>query len=1038
MIELPIVDSNAVQSEDQKLKYWRSMSDLKQDPDMLHVSQPEFMPGVDEAPSGTSRRHFMQLMGASMALAGLTGCRRPVETTLPFSRKPEEMIPGIPMHYATSMPFRGNLLGVLVKSHEGRPTKTEGNLEHPVSKGATGLFEQASVLNLYDPDRSKELRRSGEAATWDEFVAFCQQFGLNANARQVAVLCEETSSPTIQMLRDRLQQKFPQLRWVTYAPEGDDPEYFGMQMAYGRSLRPWYQFDQAEVIVSFDADFLNPIHRNFVHNSRTYAMGRKMESEQDDISRLYAIESHYSVTGSVADNRLRLRSSDIADFVSAVAVHLEVDGVEGVGARFIDHEYAVQIARDLRRAGSSGVVLAGEAQPPEVHALCAAINNALNSVGNTVIMLETDEQARPPQSDEFRRLVSDMGSGSLDALLMIGVNPVYSRPGEIDFETALQRVETSIHVGSHFDETAQLSTWHIPRSHYLEAWGDGRSYDGTLSVIQPLIAPIFDSKSEIEVLNALATGLDAAGYDLVREHWEDAGYIAGSAFEDNWNRVIHDGFLAGSEYNAVLPALRNVVAPSNGVIPEGDVEVVFRLDNKVLDGQFANNAWCQELPDPVSKIVWDNVAMMSPATAERYGLEVVYKTGQHYSDVINLTVNDNTIALPVWIVPGHADDSITVHLGYGRDIVSRRPERVTNFFDLDDYTDIYGKGAVATGVGQNVAALRTPTTMRVSALGSLEKTGEQYMIATTQDHGYLEGRPMFRMATVEEYRGHPEFAADAVHTLPGGEPWEEYPTLWEEKHPKKQPAFKDNPYHEYQWAMVIDLNSCTGCSACIVACQSENNVPVVGKDEVSRGREMHWLRMDRYFVSEEGNEANPMMVSQPVTCMHCENAPCEQVCPVAATVHSPDGTNQMIYNRCIGTRYCANNCPYKVRRFNFFNWTKTLPVEVQMASNPNVTVRSRGVMEKCSFCIQRIRAANIQTNLEGRAIQDGEVVTACQQACPSDSISFGNLNDPNSMVNKARRNNRRYNVLAELNTKPRTSYLGRIRNPNPELEGVTV
>ncbi len=1035
MIELPIVDAEANDSGNDKLKYWRSASDLQKDPEMLKIADPEFMPGADEPPSGPSRRQFIQLMGASMAMAGLAGCRRPEEVTLPYARKPEEIIPGIPLHYATGMPFRGNLLGVLVQSHEGRPTKVEGNPDHPVSLGASGSFEQASVLNLYDPDRSKTVRRNGSDAAWGDFIAYCQELGRNASSRQVAVLCEASSSPTLVALRRQLEARFPQLRWVTYVPEGDDAVRMGMQMAYGRALRPWYQFDRADVIVSFDADFLSPVDRNFVHNSRGFGASRKLTSAQDDMSRLYVIESNYSITGSSADNRLRLRSSDIAEFAAAVAVHLQVDGVEGVGARFVDHEYAVQIARDLRRAGSSGVVLAGDTQPPEVHALCAAINNALNNIGNTVVLLDTGEETKAPQSDELRRLVSDMSSGSLDALLMIGVNPVYDRPGEIDFEAALQRVETSIHVGAHFDETAKLSTWHIPQSHYLEAWGDGRAYDGTLSVIQPLIAPIFDSKSELEVLNAFATGLDVSGYDLVRAQWET---VINGDFETGWNRVIHDGFLPESGFARVEPALANTVAGAETTLGADAVEVVFRLDSKVLDGSYANNAWCQELPDSVSKIVWDNAAVMSPATAERYGLSVVYETGQHYADVIRLTVNDNTVEMPIWIVPGHADNSVSVHLGYGRDIESRRPERNTGFFDLDDYTDVYGKGAISTGVGQNVAQLRTPTAMRMSAAGNIEKTGERYMLATTQDHAYLEGRPMYRMATMDEYKAEPLFADKRVKTLPGGEPWEEYPTLWEENHPKTKPAFKDNPYFEYQWGMVIDLNACTGCNACIVACQSENNIPVVGKEEVSRGREMHWLRMDRYYVSEEGNEDNPMMVSQPVPCMHCENAPCEQVCPVAATVHSPDGTNQMIYNRCIGTRYCANNCPYKVRRFNYFNWTKTMPIEVQMGQNPNVTVRSRGVMEKCSFCIQRIRKANIRSGLEDRAIQEGEVLTACQQSCPTGSIVFGNLNDPNSAVNEARANDRRYNMLAELNTKPRTSYLARVRNPNPELEGVTV
>ena len=1035
MIELPILDSEAAKADDQKLRYWRSFADLEKSPELLHVAQPEFMPGADESPGHASRRQFLQVMGASMALAGLSACRRPIEKTLPYSHKPEEVIPGIPLQYATAMPFRGILLGLLVESFEGRPTKIEGNPDHPVSRGASGVFEQASILNLYDPDRSKRILQDGNESSWNDFVAFCQNFVGSASSRRIAVLAEPSSSPTLGAVREQLMQAYPQMHWVTYSPEGDDPVAAGMQMAYGQSLRPWYQFDQADVIVSFDADFLSSLDRNYVHNSRSFAAGRAISSPQDQMSRLYVVESGFSVTGSSADNRLRLRSSEIAEFAAAVAVQLEVPGVQGVGARFIDHPYARQIAIDLRRAGARGVVLAGDVQPPEVHALCAAINNTLSSVGTTVLLQDTGEAPKNPQSEEVRQLVADMNSGSIDALVMVGVNPLYDLPGELDFEAALNRVETSIHLGSHVDETAEKCQWHLPLSHYLESWGDGRAYDGTLSVVQPLIAPLFVSKSAIEVLYALATGLDASGYDLVREQWQS--YLGGD-FEGQWNRVIHDGFLAGSRFDRVEPALQDVVSQSSVQVGENEIEVVFRLDAKVLDGSFANNAWCQELPHPTTKVVWDNVALMSPATASRLGVATRYHKGKHYADVVTLTANNEQVDIPVWIVPGHADNSIEVHLGYGRSIRSERPERVTGFFDTDDYTDIYGKGAIATGVGQNVARLRTLTAMTMALGADVTSVGREHMVATTQDHGYLEGRPMYRMATLEEYREKPGFTDEVVKTLPGGEPWEEYPMLWEESHPSDQPALKDNPYYQYQWAMVIDLNACTGCSACMVACQAENNVQVVGKEEVSRGREMHWLRMDRYFVSEDGDDENPMMVSQPVLCMHCENAPCEAVCPVAATVHSPDGTNQMIYNRCIGTRYCANNCPYKVRRFNFYNWVKTLPVEVHMAQNPNVTVRSRGVMEKCSFCIQRIRKTNIRANIEERAIEDGEVVTACQQACPTGAIVFGNINDEMSVVSQQRQSERRYNMLAELNTKPRMSYLSRIRNPNPELEGVTV
>ena len=1035
MIELPIVDAEAAEADKQNLRYWRSYSDLNRDPELLHVAEPEFMPGADEVPGHASRRQFMQLMGASMAFAGLTGCRRPVEKTLPFSHKPEEVIPGISLQYATSMPFRGILQGLLVESYEGRPTKIEGNPEHPVSRGASGVFEQASVLNLYDPDRSKRVLHDGNASSWNDFVAFSQNFVRGASSRRVAVLIEPSSSPTQEAIRQRLGSIYPEMHWIEYMPDGDDPILAGMQMAYQSSVRPLYQFDRADVIVSFDADFLSPVDRNFVHNARSFAASRNLSSPQDEMSRLYVVESSYSVTGGSADNRLRLRSSDIAEFAAAVAVQMQIDGVEGVGARFIDHPYARQIALDIQRAGSRGVVLAGESQPAEVHALCAAINSALNNIGSTVVLLDTGEAQKRPQSEEMRQLVADMNSGSIDALMMIGVNPIYDLPGELDFSSALDRVATSIHVGAHVDETAVECNWHIPLSHFLESWGDGRAYDGTRSVIQPLIAPLFESKSAIEVLETFATGIDTAGYNLVRARWET--YLEDD-FEASWSRVLHDGFLPDSQYPSVEPSLQNVVTHAPVQPGENEIEVVFRLDPKVLDGRFSNNAWCQELPHPTTKIVWDNVAIMSPATAERLDVGVSYDKGKHYADVVSLKVNNEEVELPVWVVPGHADNSIEVHLGYGRQIQSLRPETVTGFFDTDDYTDIYGHGAIATGVGVNIARLRTLTTMHVSLGAELVKTGERYQLATTQDHNYLEGRPMYRMATLAEYREHPHFVDEAVETLPGGEPWEEYPMLWEERHPSEQPAFKDNPYQAYQWAMVIDLNTCIGCNSCMVACQSENNVQVVGKEEVSRGREMHWLRMDRYFVSEDNDDANPMMVSQPVPCMHCENAPCEAVCPVAATVHSPDGTNQMVYNRCIGTRYCANNCPYKVRRFNYYNWTKTLPLEVHMTQNPNVTVRSRGVMEKCSFCIQRIRKANIRSSIEKRPIEDGEVLAACQQTCPTGAISFGDIRDRNSVVSQQRRSDRRYSMLAELNTKPRTSYLGRIRNPNPELEGVAV
>ncbi len=932
------------------------------------------------------------------------------------------------------MPLRGVLSGLLAQSHEGRPTKVEGNPDHPVSRGATGVFEQASVLNLYDPDRSRSVLRDGAASTWAAFVDFCRQLAIDAAGKRLVVLSEETSSPTAAALRQQLAGRFPQLRWITYRAEGDDPVRLGLQRAFGSPYRPVYHFEQAQVIVSLDADFLGPTAHNFVHATRAFADGRRLSTPQDAMSRLYVVESTYSITGGMADNRLRLRSSEVPALAAALAAKLGLGDAQGAGARFADHPFVAAMAADLQAAGSRGVVLAGETQPPEIHALCAALNDALGSAG--VTYLDTGEPPARPQADELADLVRDMNEGNVDALLLLGVNPVYDAPAALDFGAAMKRVGETVHLGLWVDETARAARWHLPRAHYLEAWGDGRSYDGTRSVIQPLIAPLYEeARSEIEVLGALATGLDQAGYDLVRVQWR--GQIP-EPFEQGWRKVLHDGFLPGTAYATAAAALQPV-APGPLPTPAADeLEIVFRLDPTLLDGTFANNAWCQELPDPTTKIVWDNVALMSPQTAERLGLSIEYDAGKYYVDLIEVTLGERSVVLPVWTLPGHADDSISVTLGYGREITSNRPHRKSPFWDKDEDTDVYGRGALANGVGQNVSVLRPTASTRVALGASVRKTGETYLVVTTQEHGTLdvEARPLVRMATYDEYRQDPAFVQQREEPTPR-EPFEDYPALWENSHPAGTAAMKDNPYFRNQWGMVIDLNACTGCNACIVACNSENNVSVVGKQHVGTGREMLWLRLDRYFISHGDDEAlpeNPQMVLQPVPCQHCENAPCEAVCPVAATVHSPDGTNQMIYNRCIGTRYCSNNCPYKVRRFNFFNWTKTLPLEVQMAHNPNVTVRFRGVMEKCSFCIQRIRRAQQRAGLEERAVRDGEVRTACQQACPAQAIAFGDLNDPESAVVQQKQNSRNYAMLAELDVKPRVSYLGRVRNPNPSLE----
>jgi len=1120
MIELDVIDpdnNSDDSSEESGPTFWRHPAELGDDESSEDDDRLEFGPGDSEPPSGASRRQFLQLMGAAMAMAGLTGCRRPEEKILPYSRAPEEIMPGVPQQYATGMPFRDVLRPVVVQSHEGRPTKVEGNGDHPMGQTGTSGFEQASVLNLYDPDRSRSVRREGSEAQWSDFVSFCRQLGEQSAQQNVAVLMEESPSPTVQAMRQRMSDRFDNLQWITYSSTGDNPVRLGMQQAFGRPLRPRYNLGDAEVIVSLDSDFLDGRHRDFLHNTQSFAEGRRLESTDDDMSRLYAVESQFSSTGGSADHRLRLQARRIKAFAAALGAELGVGSAPDTNWSEKEQVYVREMARDLQEAGEQGVVFAGESQPPEVHALAMAINQQLGSVGSTVTLFDPGAAQTASQDEALSDLVDDMQGDQVDALFMIGVNPVYDAPAELNFEEALANVQNTVHCGLLRNETAQASRWHVPRTHYLESWGDGRAYDGTLSVIQPLIRPLYDdAHSEVEVLNLLATGVDAAGYDLVREQWRER--LSGP-FEERWREVIHDGYLEDSQFDRA--SVRQARAPSISAASEEGLEVVFRRDPKLLDGRFSNNAWMQELPDPVTKIVWDNVAVMSQATADELGLEVRYSEDNFYADRIELSVNGESVELPVWIQPGHPDGSIAVNLGYGRTIETTREGYDTPFWDVTDDQDVYNPAPIAGGldadgnpldvVGTNVAPLR-PAGDRVATGATVSKVGSDYLIATTQEEGSMQGRPIVRWATLDEFKEDPYFVEDdqvpvpelghggdghgeghtvqsedsyglaagtgtSAHTIedipsgkqggpsgdgapadtsgqggegqgghaeqghgdeegaPNVEGYREYPMVWEENHPKDQPASKDNPYYQNQWGMSIDLNTCTGCNACIVACTSENNVQVVGKEEVSNGRHMYWIRNDRYYVTEGEEDADdPEMLMQPVMCQHCENAPCESVCPVAATVHSPDGTNQMIYNRCIGTRYCANNCPYKVRRFNFFNWSKTLPTEVQMAQNPEVSVRTRGVMEKCSWCVQRIRKSQQQADNENRDLRPNEVETACQQACPTDAITFGDLNNPESDVVKEKQNPRRYELLAYLNTKPRLSYLGRVRNTNPRIE----
>ena len=987
-------------------EYWRSLDQLSQTGEFKEFLNREFPQGASELEqvenNDWSRRNFITLMGASLALAGLASCRRPETHVLPYVKAPEEIIPGIAIQYATAMPLGTGVYGVVVEAHEGRPTKIEGNELHPSTKGASNAWIQASILNLYDPDRSRRVMQGASEKTWSDVTSFWRGELTKHQANKgagLAVLSEQHNSPTFARLVRQFKSAFPMATFVTWEPAGDELKIEGIRIATGSVAQPVYDLAKASVIVSLDCDFVFGESESVV-NARGFADGRRLKSEKESMNRLYVVESAFTSTGATADHRICLQVQRIGAFAIRLAQALRAkglaipsaDGLSSIDLSDIDSKWVSELASELLSSRGRSVVMAGRRLPAPVHALVCAINSALDNVGSTVAWHSAPD-VNVTNANEFATLVNAMKSGSISTLFVLGGNPVYSAPADLGFADAYKKVATTIHLGTHVDETAEVSTWHIPQSHFLEAWGDARSVDGTLSAIQPLIEPLYHSKSDIELLALVVSGVDARGYDIVRETW--GASITALDFESKWRRALHDGVVADNR-TAAVPALIDSGAVANALrsadlssdkLSSSSMEIVFAVSGATFDGRWANNGWLQEVPDPITKLTWDNAAIMSVGTAEVLGLAS--------GDIVKAGYSGRSMDLPVWIVPGNADNSVTVALGYGR----------------------RSAGSVGTDIGFDVNALRTSKAPYFDAGLTLSKTGRTYVFSTTQDHGSMEGRPIIREATYEEYKRDPNFAPEMV------------------EHPPLESMWNEHKYDTgYQWGMVIDLNSCVGCNACTVACQSENNIPIVGKEQVRKGREMHWIRLDRYFA---GSTDEPTVLHQPMACHHCELAPCEQVCPGAATVHDHEGLNVMVYNRCIGTRYCSNNCPYKVRRFNFWNYTKDYPETIKMAQNPDVTVRSRGVMEKCTYCVQRISEGRITAKKENREIRDGEVRSACQQACPTGAITFGNILDPNSAVSQAKKINRNYVVLEELNTKPRTSYLARVRNPNPALEGVS-
>ena len=995
-------------------EYWRSLEAVSETAEFKEFLHREFPQNASEWLDPVGRRGFLKLMGASLTLAGVSACtRQPAEAIVPYVRQPEELVPGKPLFYATAMPFAGAGVGLLVENHEGRPTKIEGNPDHPTSRGATDLFAQAAILDLYDPDRSQAITHLGEIRTFEAFVAALKDVLAAQQATGgsgLRVLSETVTSPTLNAQIDELLGRFPQAKWVQWEPFGPHNAREGSRLAFGEYVDAQYAFEKADVVLSLDADFMCTGSNGLKH-ARAFASRRRLEGDKAQSIRFYAVESSPSNTGSKADHRLPLRASEIEGFARAVASQLGVGGA-GQGSASAQ-SWLSALVKDLQAAKGRSLVIAGDTQPAAVHALAHAMNQALGNVGTTVAYTQTAEARPADQLAGLKELVGEMNAGTVSFLLILGGNPVYTAPADLKFSDAMQKVGLRAHLGQRQDETAAQCHWHIPEAHFLESWSDVRASDGTVSIIQPLIAPLYGGRSAHEIVAALSDSGPRPAYELVRAFWNGEGIAprpgaapagragtpvpqatpaAGAAqastvstFDRDWRKWLHDGIMPNTAFAPKTVSVQASATAGGATAAAAGLDVVFLPDPSVYDGRFANNAWLQELPKSLTKLTWDNAALVSPATAAELNLVS--------GDVVDLTQGSNSISIPVWIAPGHAPKTLTVHLGYGRTRAGR----------------------VGNGTGVNVNPLRTSSAPHILSGVELKKTGDSYQLASTQDHWSMEGRNIVRVATKEQFEKDPNFAKK-MELLP-----KTGVTMLTQE-------FK---YEGYAWGMTIDQNVCTGCNSCVVACQAENNVPVVGKSQVLNGREMHWLRLDRYYT---GDIDNPDTYHQPMPCQQCESAPCEVVCPVAATTHSDEGLNDMVYNRCVGTRYCSNNCPYKVRRFNFLLYSDWNTQSLWPMRNPDVTVRSRGVMEKCTYCVQRINQARVSAKLDDRQIRDGEVLTACQSACPTDAIVFGNINDPNSKVAQLKKSSLNYALLEELNTKPRTTYLAVVRNPNTELE----
>ena len=986
--------------------YWRSLDDLAKTPEFRDMVEREFPRlaigwSEDESPV-EGRRNFLKLMGASLALGGLAACtRQPTEHIMPYIRQPEDLIPGRPLFYATAMTLNGVAKGVLAESHEGRPTKIEGNPEHPATLGACDAISQASVLGLYDPDRAQALIFEDDIRAWGDFLGSLRE-ALAAqklkNGAGLRILTETVTSPTMADQLAAISKLYPQSKWHQWEPAGPHSARAAANLTFGAPVNTYYDLAKANVIVSLDSDFLaqGPASLRY---ARQFSARRRVQNGQTTMNRLYVAEPMPTPTGTKADHRISLRSNDIEEFAWALATALGLANGPKKGDNTDIYQAVGPIARDLQRNKGACLVIAGECQPPIVHALAHVMNDKLGNVGQTVIYTDPIEANPVDQAASLEELVKDLDEGTVDLLLILGGNPAFNAPVELGMRDRLRKATLRVHLSLYDNETSELCQWRLPEAHYLESWGDARAFDGTVSIQQPLIQPLYKGRSAYQLLQMLTEAPELSDYQIVKGYWagRHAGQHKAADFETWWRRAVHDGVVPGTALPPKTVSVHGdaIREPAPKRRLAGKLEVLFRPDPAIYDGRFANNGWLQEMPKPITKLTWDNAAIMSPQTASRLG---VYYQGlsdpSQQVPMVELTYQGRSLRAPVFIQPGHADASVTLHLGYGRTRAGR----------------------AGTGVGFNPYGLRTAKAPWQDLGMAAKKIAATYPIACTQDfHALDPERHAVHAGDLQEYLKNPESVHEGAETPP-----------------KELTLYPDWKYPGYAWGMAIDLNACMGCGACMVACQAENNIAVVGKDQVRRGRAMHWIRVDSYYKGMP--DLPDGIYNQPVPCMHCENAPCELVCPVQATNHSAEGLNDMVYNRCVGTRYCSNNCPYKVRRFNFYPFSDYETPSLKLLHNPDVSVRSRGVIEKCTYCVQRINAAKIDAEKQNRKVADGEIQTACQATCPAEAIVFGDVNDPKSRVSKMKAEKSNYGLLADLNTRPRTTYLATLRNPNPEIE----